>query len=326
MVIVATKNGNELREMLFTDYDFEVGNEANSFQINVRRSEWEAIPANARIYIPGTEYGGLFRKLETDTARGTISPGGITWRGMLQKKIISPASGADYATDSGELNAIIRRRVNAEFPGLIYGSEESTGVTVSGFQYTRYCTLYDGLRALLASVGYRMQIEYSQTQNGVIVSAVPIVNYASEIEFSSDMRTNYYMQTQSDGVNHLICLGTGELRNRLVYHLYVNRRGKITTTKAFTGVDEITEVYDSPGAELSDLRKGGRERLKELMNKNIFEINVDPDTELMVDDIVGGRDYLSGMNLQAPVIGKIVKWSRGRQLIEYTLDEAGEVN
>ena len=319
-LIVADKAGKEIRTLLFSSYDFEVGRN-NSFQVVIKRQEYEYIPKEGRIYIPGTEYGGLFRELDTRTEDGTISPGGLTWRGMMQKKIISPAAGADYATDSGELNAIVKARVEAALPGMFVGSTESTGVSVTSFQYDRYCTLEEGLTKLLKSKNYKLNIEYDQTLKKVVVSAVPIVDYSADIEFSSDLQLNYTMHMQGDGVNHLICLGKGELKNRTVYHWYVNQNGVIVTTQYYTGIDEIVEVYDSPGAEYDDLVSGGKQRLEELMNKNRFEIAVDPGIEIAIGDIVGGRDYLSGMTMTAPITGKVIKWNRGFVTIQYKLED-----
>lgn len=320
-VIVADKNGIELRYLVFDNYDFEVGRDQNDFQIVIRREEYEYTPKEARLYIPDTELGGLFRQLDTDTEQGTIAVGGITWRGMMQKKIIQPATGQDYAYDSGELNAIIKARVEAEFPDIFVGVSESTGVTVNNWQYERYCTLEVGLTKMLQSVDYKLDIRYSQAQRAVVVQAVPIVNYTDEIEFSSDMRVNYQMQQQGDGVNHLICLGKGELRNRIVRHLYIDNDGNISTTQYYFGVDEIAEVYDAGGSELDDLLENGRERLRERANKDVFEIKVDPEIEVAVGDIVGGRDYLSGMTMSAPVFSKIIKYNAGQTEIEYKLEE-----
>ena len=320
-IIVADKNGIELRYLVYDTCDFEVGREVNDFQIVIKRSEYEAIPKEARIYVPGTELGGLFRQLDTDTEQDTIAVGGLTWRGMMQKKIIQPAAGADYATDSGELNAIIKAHVEAEFPGLFKGVSTSTGVTVSGYQYERYCTLEYGLTKLLQSEGYKLQLQYSQTDKMVVVQAVPIVDYSSSVEFSSDMRVNYQMQQQGDGVNHLICLGIGELKDRLVEHLYIDQNGNISDTQYYTGVDEIAAVYDSSGAEQDDLIKGGKDRLKELANKDVFSIKVDPETEIAIGDIVGGRDYLSGMTMSAPIWSKIIRYAAGVTSIEYTLEQ-----
>ena len=319
-VIVANKNGTELRYLLYDTYDFEVGREENSFEIVIRREEYEYIPPEARIYIPDTELGGLFRRLTTDTENGTITVGGYTWRGMLQKKIIQPPSGQDYATSSGELNAIIKAKVEAAFPNLFYGVTTSTGVSVTNYQYNRYCTLEEGLVSLLQSKGYRLDIQYSQTDKGVIVQAVPIIDYTELIEFSSDMQNNYIMEQQGDGVNHLICLGNGELKNRTVYHYYINKQGKVSTTQAYFGVDEIAAVYDSGGSELPDLKKDGKEQIIELANHDNFSIKVDPSLEIAIGDIVGGRDYLSKMTMSAPVWSKIIRFSAGFTDIEYTLE------
>lgn len=321
LVIVADKSGTELRALVFSSYDIEVGTGENSFRFYIKRHEYEAIPEGARMYIPDTEYGGLFRQLQTDTKEDVIVPGGLTWRGMLQKKIIVPPAGDDYAKDSGELNNIVRRRVEAALPGMFIGSDEDTGVSVTNFQYNRYCTLEEGLTKLLKSVGYRLELKYSQVDKAVQVSAVPIVDYSQYIEFSSDMQLNYTMQMQGDGVNHLICLGNGELKDREVYHLYVDKNGNIGTTQYYTGVDEIVEVYDSAGAELPDLIQGGQQRLEEVMNTNLFNINIESGLELAVGDIVGGKDYLSRMKMTAPIAGKVVRWEDGFQTIEYTLED-----
>lgn len=319
-LIVADAAGKELRTLLYSSYDFEVGKEENSFEVEIKRQEYEYIPDKARIYIPGTEYGGLFRELRTTTKDDIIAPGGLTWRGMMQKKIIVPPSGEDYATDSGELNTIIKRRVEAALPGLFIGSTADTDVTVD-WQYDRYCTLADGLTKMLKSKGYRLNIEYSQEQKAVVVSAVPIANYSSKIEFSSDMMLNYIMEMQTDGVNHLICLGQGELKDREVYHLYADQYGNISTNQYYFGIDEVAEVFDYAGAELEDLIQFGTERLKDLLSKNLFEIKIDPDKEIAIGDVVGGRDYLSGMIMRSPITGKVVRWEKGFQMIEYRLED-----
>lgn len=323
-IIIATASGKEVRSMLYSEYDFEVGIEENSFEVKVLRPEWQPVDVGSRIYIPGTEYGGLYRRMSTNTEEGTISVGGMTWRGMMQKKIISPPSGQDYATDSGELNAIVKARVEAALPGLFVGSTEDTGATVS-WQYDRYCTLEEGLTDMLESVGYRLNIEYSQTDKAVVVSAVPIENYSDDVQFSADWQLNYYMRMQSDGVNHLILLGQGELKDRVVRHLYLNKNGKIVTTQYYTGVNEVAEVYDYPGAEEDDLIQNGKEHFKEMVNNNLFEIKVDQAEDIAIGDIVGGHDYLSGLTMSSPVTGKVVSWREGFQNIEYQLSDAIEL-
>lgn len=323
-IIVAAPDGTELRCMLFSEYDFEIGDEENSFLVTIPRPEWESVANDSRIYIPGTEYGGLYKRLESDTKNNSVAVGGLTWRGMLQKKIISPPSGQDYATDSGELNAILGARVSTAFPGLFVGSSESTGITVS-FQYQRYVTMYDGLKALLKSVGYKMQIEYDQVLRKVVVSAVPIVDYSSEIEYSSDMSADYSMTIDRTGINHLVCLGSGELRNRIVEHLYVDGNGVISQTQTFFGENEIAEVYDYAGASRDDLIQSGVDQLKGELNLNEFRIELESEREVAVGDIVGSRDYITGYTVTAPITTKIVKFEDGFVNIEYKLSSDVEI-
>lgn len=319
-VIVANASGEEIRDLVYKEYDFEVGDKENSYLITCNSAEWETIQDGSRLYIPNTEYGGLFKRLEVDTKKGTVAAGGYTWRGMLQNKIIVPPSGQDYATDSGELNAIIGARVSAAFPGLFVGSAASTGITVN-YRYNRYVTLYDGLKAMLKSKGYKMQISYDQAAGRVVVEAVPIVDYSNQIEYSSDMNANYTMNMEATGINHLICLGQGELKNRTVVDLFVDGNGNISTTQTFFGADEIASVYDYAGAARADLIQSGTEQLSQEVNKNTFRIELESVKDVAIGDIVGGRDYVTGMRMTAPITTKIVTWQNGFEKTEYKLSD-----
>lgn len=333
-VIIADKYGKEIRAAIFSSYDFEVGENDNSFQLTIKRSEWEQIPSTGRIYIPGTEYGGLYRRLETNTKTGVVMPGGMTWRGMLKHKIIQPNKGDDYAVDSGELNAIIRKRIAEAFPtwkdntgvypSMIVGSTESTGKTVTNWLYERYCTLLDGLEFMLKTNGYRLNIEYDQIKRAAVVSAVPIVDYSRDEEFSNDMQMDFIVQSNRDDVTHLICLGQGELKNRRVLHIY--RSGSaiyLTNPYPDGGIEDIQEVYDYAGAEYQDLYNAGVERLKEIIPEK-YEIMMEGSREVAIGDIVGGRDYLTGYYLTAPVSGKIIRWEKGFRKITYIISQKVE--
>ena len=80
MVIVAKRSGEEIRVIRYNEYDFEVGDEVNDFAIKILTNEWEEMPDEAMIYIPGTEYGGIYKRTEIDTKQGHITVGGLTWR------------------------------------------------------------------------------------------------------------------------------------------------------------------------------------------------------------------------------------------------------
>lgn len=320
-IIVADANGAEIRNALYTEYDFETGDSKDSdFLVTFLKDEWLYIPDGGRLFIPKTEYGGLYHKTDIVSKYGTVAAGGLTWHGHMHKKVIEPPAGEDYAIDTGEINAIIGNRVSAAFPRLMCGSSESTGVTVS-YQYNRYCTLYDGLKAMLKSVGYRLRLSYDQELAKVVVDAVPIVDYSNEIEFSSDMNADYKMTLDYTGVNHLICLGQGELSERIVRHLYVDRNGIISTTQTQFDEDEICEVYNYTGADEEELIKSGIEQLERNINRNKFSIDLDAEKEVAIGDIVGSRDYTTGYTVKAPITTKVVKYREGQEKVEYKLSE-----
>ncbi len=320
MVILANSEGEELRAMDYSGYDFEINNTKADFEVEMLLSDWQDIPAGARIFIPNTEYGGLFTRLETDTKTRRISAGGYTWRGMMRNKIIEPPSGQDYAMDVGDINDIIKSRVEEAFDGLFTGADP-IGVTVS-YQYTRYCTLDSGLDSMLASVGYKKRIRYDQEQKRAVVDAVPIVNYA-EKELSSDMSASYHVLQNRGSVNHLICLGSGQLAQRTVVHLYTDEKGNISQTQTFTGTDEIAAVYDFTSADEELLIENGTDQLKTLQKRNSLSMDVEGG-QVDIGDIVGGIDYITGLSMRAKVTGLLHRSKNGIETTEYTISDTKE--
>ena len=326
-LILAAKDGHEIRQMSDASIDLEIGAETNDFEMTISRDDWTGdISFGSRIYSPGTEYGGIVRRMSTDTKEDTVSPGGYTWRGMLMMKIIEPKSGQAYRTVSGELNSVLKSMVEPEFDGLFVVATENTGMTVTNYQFDRYCTLLEGLQKMLGSVGYKLKLEYIQRENGssgyVAVSAVEIKDYSAEIELSEDDRLHFQAAEKRDGVNHLICLGKGELTDRVVIHLYAQKDGSIGKTRYYTGIDEITEVYENTSGETEKLEENGRKKLQELMNARSFSMDVSElGIDISIGDIVGGRDYLTGIYVKKPIISKIWKIDdEGTESVEYEIE------
>lgn len=322
--------GKELGYILNANVDMEIGEDEkssiNDFEIEFKRSGWNGtVEFGSQVYVPDTEYGGIVQELYTSTKSNSITVKGYTWRGMMTKKVIQPESNQDYAVESGELNQIIQRRVQEAFPGLFYGIEEDTGIQVKNYQFDRYCTLHAGLQKLLKSVGYRMEIKYIQsekTESGYVrVRAVPIVDYSAKYEFSNDNNMQFTMDNNKRGTNHLICLGKGELKDRLVLHLYIDGQGNISQTQYFFGIDEIAETYDSSGSEYDDLLKNGTEKLLKSKSKTEYDMTMKKIEGTMdIGDIVGGRDYLTGASMKKPIGRKIWTVSEGKEKVEYKLE------
>ena len=305
MVILANEDLRELGAIKDANITVDL-NEDRTFSVQIARSNWyEELTFSSLIYIMGTEYGGIIGEILTDTTLDYAELKGLSWRGRLAKKIIQPPAGSDYKTVSGELHTVMKSLIEPEFNGLFVVSQEDTGVMVSNYQFERYCTLLDGLTKMLKSKGYRLQLSFRREQNEpgyLYIEAVPIVDYSNQIELSRDCQLNYTMDDKRDGVNHLIVTGKGEMQDRNVLHLYVQEDGTIGNQQYYTGLQEIAEVYENTSTETDELQSKSEERLQELMNKKTFKMDVAAlGIDVNIGDIVGGRDYLTGMYMAKPV-------------------------
>lgn len=324
-LIVATRDGRELGVLPY-DIDMEAGGE-NNFMIEIPRAAWtNQIEFEQLVYITGTEFGGIIGEIKTMNEPEMVYCSGYLWRGLLQKKIISPRPGDDYYTISGDANECIQTLIT-EFYGdlLIRGKTEPAGVNITAFQFDRYTDLLSGISKMLSSVGYRIEIEQKPEGTGgyVEVSAVPIVNYSATIEYSEDDEITIVVDDVRNGVNHLICLGQGELSQRQRVDLYVDANGNISNVQTYTGRDEITAVFEDTSAEdAAALTAGGTNRLRELMSYQKFDAAAGriESTDLQIGDIISGRDYVTGINVVKPIERKILTITNEIPEIEYRLE------
>ena len=310
---------NEIGELTISKkLDIEIG-ETNNFELTLSLDEWEKTGYGKEflIYIDGTEYGGFAKNVEIDTAydSSTIKFDGYTWRGLLQKKIIEPPSGLAYRTVSGEANAVMRSVASDMLYPIFVISSEVSAFTVN-YQFDRYTDMLTGFTKMLKTVNAKLQIRFDRSDRLVHISAVPIVDYSDQLEYSTDNNTYFKITESKNKCNHLICLGSGELTARQVVHLYIGENGEITTTKFFTQSDEIVEVYDYPNAEdLSSLTKSGTDHLTEIKNSQSVTIKVE-NVPAEIGDIVGGRERISGYVVKKPITGKIYRISGTTENIE----------
>ena len=292
--------GNNLREYGILDpttFECEVGegNASNTFEITGYDS------LNGGVYIPGTEYGGLIERIRTQTDVDSITYEGWTFRGLLSQAVLSPPSGADYYTDSGDLHSVMRRIVGTRFGSLFEVPEWDAGFSVS-FQAERYCTYLKALTDLCSENGFKLVIRAKKTDTvHVVLSAEPVVTVSGT--YNEDSRLQLQFTQDRMGINHLICLGKGELKDR--------------------GLWERTATYDYGNAEsLEELKRAGKEKLKELSGGSVLQINAVQDVEMDIGDIVTGSHLESGITTSAPIDRKILRYADGDVKIEYHVKEA----
>lgn len=322
MVILATQD-KEICPILDANVSFDT-NKDKSFSVMIARSNWDdRFDYGRLVYINNTEYGGIIGTISTSTSLDYIELKGMTWRGRLAKKIIMPPDNEDYKIVSGELHEVMRELIESEFNGLFKVSEEDTGVSVK-FQFDRFCTLYDGLAKMLKSVGYKLRITYQKThgvKGAVLVEAVPIVDYSQKVRFSQDNKINFTMESKQDGVNHLVVAGKGELQERNVMHLYLQRDGSYGDAPYYTGADEIVEFYENTSTEDSELLTQAKKKFDEVRNKQTFDMDINQiRANVEIGDIVGGQDYLTKMHVSEPIYNIVYEITNGVTTKTYSLE------
>lgn len=315
-LIYTNANREDVGVLLAYGFDLSFGAEENDFEM-ILSTDVPMLEYGAFVYIEGTEYGGIVDGIKTTTNGSTMTYIGRTWHGLLNSKVISPDSGANYYTVSGDANTILAKLLaRLTLTGLFTASEEASGINISNYQFHRYCKGYDGIRDMLADNGAKLKITWEN--RAVKLSAVPIADY-TESPIDGDI-ASLTVEHHPKTVNHLICLGSGDLSAREVLHLYVDQFGRIGTTQYYTGLDEYTDTFDYSNAESSaDLRKSGINRLKELRGIDTADISIYESNDIVYDigDIVGAKEQRTGISVAAEVTQKIVKITNGAIRTDY---------
>lgn len=322
--ITTKPTGEECGELCDSaEADMDIGN-TNDFEVTIAVSDYdtERMGYRCRIFAPGTEYGGIIGDIESISGTRKVALRGRTWRGMLQYKVVEPPTGQDHLVLSGELNTAIRTLIGDRFGDLMVIPEVDTGITIKSWQVDRYVTLYDALQKLVSNYGCRLQIQYAQPEGleygYVTVRAVPIVDYSEQLEYSQEEGIYVTVRDCRNGVNHLVCVGEGEKQDRVVLHLYVQKNGTIGKKQYYTGLNEISAVYNYSSAEADKLEEDGTKRLKELQNYKKCEMTID-NADLEIGDIVAGYDAVTNTQVIKPVIQKILKMQNGNITIDYSV-------
>ena len=253
----------------------------------------------------------------SDTDAQEVTYTGRTWHGLLNSKIIEPDAGAGYLVLTGEANALLGALIlRLGLGDLFTASGEDSGLTITGYKMNRYIAAYDGIRKMLRTENGKLRFTFADGK--VVLSAHPRGDYTQDGDLDSDL-VDLKVKRHYHPVNHLICLGRGELADREVIHLYVDADGKISKTQTFTGMDERAEVYDNSNAEsLEDLENGGIDKLKELALADEVEASLDEGgAQYEVQDIVGATDNITGLTATAEITKKIVTIENGQITISY---------
>lgn len=319
-LIATDANHRDLRAIRDCTIDLAFGSDENDFQLTVHEPD-VSLEAGAFVYVDGTEYGGVIDSTggSLDDSVHTITWEGRTWHGLLASRIIQPDSGQDHWTVSGDATDCIQHVIDHIGLGEVMTTSpaQASGLTVSSFRFDRYTDAYTGIRKMLESCGGKLCMAYD---SGMLrLSALPVSTYGG---VDSDL-IDYSYDRDWHPVNHLICLGTGEGKDRTVVHLYADTEGAVSETQSITGLDEVQAVYDYSNADRAELLEKGREKLDALQAQGGVDVRIHDGLDLDIGDVVASHDRLSGIDVTAKITKKIVKLAHGVLTVSYECGTAG---
>lgn len=319
-LIYANNEREDVGVMKDYHLDLAFGQDENNFECTISE-ENHCCEDSFILYIEGTEYGGIVDTIAPDTANSEVTYMGRTWHGILESKIIEPDTGEDYLIVDGEANEVLLFLiVRMGLGDLFTVSEEHSGIEISNYRMKRYVEGYTGIRKMLKASGAKLKIVYAEGM--VELSAVPLVDYSQDEQFDSDQVALKIKKNYSP-VNHVICLGKGELAEREVIHVYADETGAISDAQVFTGLKEVMVKYSNANAESTEeLKQGGIDIIKEAWGSDEVGIDFNSDSAgYGIGDIVGAKERITGIEVAAEITKKIVKISGEEITIEYKVGE-----
>lgn len=314
-------NSNKEDLGVMKDYliDLAFGLTENDFECSVPISR-HCCEAGYYLYFEGTEYGGIIDSLRVDESNNEVIYMGRTWHGILNSKVIEPDANMDYLTVTGDANTVLNTLVNRMgLSNLFKVPSNSSGININ-YKMNRYIEGYTGICKMLKAHNAKLSIVFS---NGYIeLSAVRLVDYSQDEQFDTD-QFDFTIQKNSNHINHVICLGKGELADREVIHVYADALGNISTTQSLTGLKEITAIYDNSNAESSEeLKQGGIEIIETSWNSDLVDFSFNANDRVFdIGDIIGAKEWITGIEVTAEITKKIVTIKDAITTISYEVGD-----
>lgn len=320
MALMYTDSFGNLQGILRdVSFDADIG-DGNDFLLTIPKSRFSSLGRGCLVFDSETPaFGGMIAGVEVDTAADTVSFTGPTWLGLLEQKVICPPAGEAYKAMTGSTTYIMGTLV-AELGCADYFTVPDYNPNSVGdggeFRFNRYVTLLDGLNDLLGSRGRVLHAVYDVPSRKIRLSAQEPHDY-SGVQSLIRSPFNYRIKKPFRPVNHMICLGKGELTERTVIDLYLHTDGTIGYMQQYSGADEIACVYENTTAETPEaLERLARKKFAELIRPSI-EVFVSQGTEYQVGDIVGGYEPMTKTQATATITSLILQIDGDKKTISY---------
>ncbi len=298
--------------------DLAYGSDENDFECKVNINN-NVCKTGYYLYFEGEEYGGVIDSVGVDTDETTVTYSGRTWHGILESKVLQPDEGEDYLIVSGEANEVLKLLIDRMgLSELFKVSTLNSKIQISSYQMNRYIKGYTGIIKMLKAYNAKLNMVFNR--GFVELSASPLTDYSRDEQFDTD-QISFTIKRNSKHINHVICLGRGDLKDRRVIHIYCDLLGNISGTQTLTGLDEMCEIYDNSNAESDeDLIQGGIDKITESFASDSVDFSLDSNDDQYIFDVndkVGAREQITGTYVVASVSKKIVNISNNSTSISY---------
>lgn len=251
------------------------------------------------VFFAGTEWGGVVdsRSYDNTGDYAVLAYKGRTWHGILSHSVLKPDPGKDYLTVSGSVKSIIASLISRQGLSDVFEAADGGG-EVSSYSFDRYTDMYSGLRKMLAGSGLRLEV--TKGRGKCALSASPARDLSRGVD---DNFLRFTMGQNTRPVNHLVCLGSGDLKDRLVVDLYADVDGAVSKTQTLFGVDEVAETYDSNNEE--DPAKLAEDGTDRLLGYHQDAKSIDAEIPGELDARVGDMVTASSVNMPFSVSAEV---------------------
>lgn len=301
---------NELGYLTHTDADIEIGEygvSKNDFELTLSLEDRDPLfTVGSLFYKENTEIGGVIQRLKVNTSDNTTTMIGPTFRGLLEKEFIQPPAGSAYLTLNGEANACINTLIGDRFDGLFV--VDNIGASNINVKYdVRDINLLQALENALGASNARLCIKH-KIDGKVHLYAEKINDLSDTLQYDNDYQIDMIVKTKSRPYNHILCLGKGELLNRLRVNLYLQADGSWSeSNQVYTGLERKTYKHEDVNVEdRAELIKNAIEKVAEANESDTLEISFDAD-DAELFDIVGAKENVTGISFKEPITQKIIK-------------------
>lgn len=316
---------NELGYLSHFDADVEIGKygiSKNDFELTLSLEDRDPLfTVGSLFYKENTELGGVIQQLKINTSDNTITLIGPTFRGMLEKEFIQPSADSAYLTLNAEANACISALIGDRFDDFY--TVENVGASNINVRYdVRDINLLQALEKALGASNARLCIRH-QIDGKVHLCAEKISDKSSTLQYDNDYQIGMIVKTESKPYNHILCLGKGELLNRLRVNLYLQTDGSWSeSNQVYTGLDRKTYKHEDVNVEdRAELIKNAIEKVADANESNTLDISFEAD-DAELFDIVGAKEKITGVSFKESITQKIIKISDGDISISYKVGDA----